>query len=248
MLVPIGLTALYDQLSYVPVAQTCVTTLSLASPPVRCGAVALRRPGVCGWESDRWNAHAPAERLPTAPTERCSSSPPWAAKARGSASRARVPSAPPDGTAGRAKGHDSPPRTGTRHRSSARLGAAAASPRPRASVGRPMSCPAAGPPVPLRRPNEVSGSAGLRGGVRGGRETAIPAALHADLLILDRPGRAVVRRTGTALAGTRGVLLPLDALKNALEAWIKIWNSNAKRSPDQIASGSRASRASRCRR
>src|SRR5262252_2100030 len=35
-----------------------------------------------------------------------------------------------------------------------------------------------------------------------------PAALHADLLLLDQPGRTVVRRAAAALPGPRRVLLP----------------------------------------
>src|ERR1035437_352008 len=38
-----------------------------------------------------------------------------------------------------------------------------------------------------------------------------PAALHPDLLLMDKPGRAVVRRTATALPGPRRVLLPRRA-------------------------------------
>src|ERR1035438_7721794 len=38
-----------------------------------------------------------------------------------------------------------------------------------------------------------------------------PAALHPDLLLLDQPGRAVVRRTAAALPGPRRVLLPRRA-------------------------------------
>jgi hypothetical protein len=35
----------------------------------------------------------------------------------------------------------------------------------------------------------------------------VPPALHPDLLVLDQPGRAVVRGAGTTLPRTRGVLL-----------------------------------------
>ena len=35
----------------------------------------------------------------------------------------------------------------------------------------------------------------------------LPAPLHPDLLVLDQPGRTVVRRAGTTLPHTRGVLL-----------------------------------------
>src|SRR6266536_3058425 len=38
-----------------------------------------------------------------------------------------------------------------------------------------------------------------------------PAALHPDLLLLDQPGRAVVRRTAAPLPGPRRVLLPRRA-------------------------------------
>jgi hypothetical protein len=69
--------------------------------------------------------------------------------------------------------------------------------------------------------------------IAGYSRTPVRAALHADVLVVDQPGRAVVRQTGAALSRARH-FCSLDAIKTPLEEWVSIWIT------------SRPSRADRC--
>lgn len=67
-------------------------------------------------------------------------------------------------------------------------------------------------PRDLRQPVHPQGT---RGAPVAARTHLLYPALHPDLLVVDQPGRTVVRRTGTPLPGMRRLLL-LDDLKTAL--------------------------------